>query len=112
LADLPRKNCWTLAEYVGDRDPHGMQHLPARASWDTDGGRDDGVTTVIDALGDTDGPPPYASRPLPKRVRAMLVKPGTKATAMPGAPPPRQPSDLSQVLASARPAIACRQRIR
>ncbi len=25
LADLPRKNCWTIAEYAGDGDPHGMQ---------------------------------------------------------------------------------------
>jgi len=32
LADLPRKNCWTIAEHAGDRDPHGMQHLLARAS--------------------------------------------------------------------------------
>lgn len=37
LADLPRKNCWTIAEHAGDRDPHGMQHLLARAVWDTDG---------------------------------------------------------------------------
>jgi hypothetical protein len=37
LADLPRKNCWTIAEHAGDCDPHGMQHLLARASWDTDG---------------------------------------------------------------------------
>jgi hypothetical protein len=27
LADLPRKNCWTIAEHAGDSDPHGMQHL-------------------------------------------------------------------------------------
>ena len=25
--DLPRKNCWTIAEHAGDSDPHGMQHL-------------------------------------------------------------------------------------
>ena len=41
LADLPRKNCWSLAEQAGDRDPHGMQYLLRRASWDTDGVRDD-----------------------------------------------------------------------
>ena len=33
LADLPRKNCWTIAEHAGDPDPHGMQHLLARASY-------------------------------------------------------------------------------
>ncbi len=27
LADLPRKNCWTIAEYAGDATPDGMQHL-------------------------------------------------------------------------------------
>ncbi len=48
LADLPRKNCWTIAEHAGEVDPHGMQYLLARASWDTDGVRDnlrDYVTT-------------------------------------------------------------------
>jgi hypothetical protein len=38
LADLPRKSCRTIGEHAGDPDPHGMQHLVARASWDTDGG--------------------------------------------------------------------------
>lgn len=36
LADLPRKTCWSIAEHAGERDPHGMQHLLGRASWDTD----------------------------------------------------------------------------
>src|SRR6476659_4618091 len=54
LADLPRKNCWTIAEHAGDRDPHGMQHLLARASWATDGVRDDLRDYVIGALGDPD----------------------------------------------------------
>jgi SRSO17 transposase len=55
LADLPRKNCWSIAEHAGDPDPHGMQHFLARASWDTDGVRDDLRDYVIGALGDTDG---------------------------------------------------------
>ena len=54
LADLPRKNCWTIAEHAGDRDPNGMQHLLARASWDTDGVRDDLRDYVIEHLGDDD----------------------------------------------------------
>jgi SRSO17 transposase len=37
LAELPRKNCWTIAEHAGDRSPDGMQHLLGRAVWDTDG---------------------------------------------------------------------------
>ena len=54
LADLPRKNCWTLAEHAGDRDPHGMQHLLGRAVWDTDGVRDDLREFVTGQLGDAD----------------------------------------------------------
>ncbi len=54
LADLPRKNCWTIAEHAGDADPHGMQHLLGRARWDTDGVRDDLRDYVIAGLGDGD----------------------------------------------------------
>jgi SRSO17 transposase len=35
LSDLPRKNCWTLAEYAGDTTPDRMQRLLERACWDT-----------------------------------------------------------------------------
>jgi hypothetical protein len=35
LSDLPRKNCWTIAEHVGDRSPDGLQHLLAEARWIT-----------------------------------------------------------------------------
>ncbi|MEN3615856.1 transposase [Plantactinospora sp. ZYX-F-223] len=35
MSDLPRKNCWTLAEYAGDRTPDRMQRLLERACWDT-----------------------------------------------------------------------------
>jgi SRSO17 transposase len=64
LADLPRKNCWTIAEHAGDASPDGMQHLLARAVWDHDGVRDDvrayvvehlaedGAVLVIDETGD------------------------------------------------------------
>src|SRR3546814_4867476 len=39
---------------AGDTDPHGMQHLLARASWDTDGVRDDLRDYVTEHLGDAD----------------------------------------------------------
>jgi SRSO17 transposase len=52
LAELPRKNCWTIAEHAGDAAPDGMQHLLARAKWDTDGVRDDLRGYVIEQLGD------------------------------------------------------------
>jgi len=41
LADLPRKNCWTIAEHAGNPNPDGMQHLLSRAVWDHDAVRDD-----------------------------------------------------------------------
>jgi SRSO17 transposase len=52
LADLPRKNCWTLAEHAGDASPDGMQHLLGRAVWDHDGVRDDVRDYVVEHLGD------------------------------------------------------------
>jgi SRSO17 transposase len=52
LAELPRKNCWTIAEHAGDPSPDGMQHLLARAKWDADGVRDDLRACVIEHLGD------------------------------------------------------------
>ncbi len=54
LAGLPRVNCWTIAEHAGESTPDGMQHLLARASWDTDGVRDDLRSYVVDHLGDPD----------------------------------------------------------
>lgn len=41
LSDLPRKNCWTIAEWAGETTPDGMQHLLNRAKWDADAVRDD-----------------------------------------------------------------------
>jgi SRSO17 transposase len=52
LVDLPRKNCWTIAEHAGEASPDGMQHLLARAVWDTDGVRDDLREFVVERLGD------------------------------------------------------------
>ena len=52
LADLPRKNCWTIAEHVGDPSPDGMQHLLGRAVWDQDKVRDDIRDYVVERLGE------------------------------------------------------------
>jgi SRSO17 transposase len=52
LADLPRKNCWTIAEHAGDASPDGMQHLLGRAVWDEDAVRDDIRDCVVEHLGD------------------------------------------------------------
>jgi SRSO17 transposase len=34
IGDLPRKNCWALAEQAGDATPDKMQRLLERAAWD------------------------------------------------------------------------------
>jgi SRSO17 transposase len=52
LADLPRKNCWTISEHAGDPNPDGMQHLLSQAVWDADAVRDDVRDYVIDHLAD------------------------------------------------------------
>jgi SRSO17 transposase len=55
LAELPRKNCWTIAEHAGDSSPHGMQHLLSKAVWDTDQVAADLRDYVIEHLGEPDG---------------------------------------------------------
>jgi hypothetical protein len=52
LADLPRKNCWRIAEHAGQASPDGMQHLLARAVWDADAVRDDVRGLLVEHLGD------------------------------------------------------------
>jgi SRSO17 transposase len=52
LSDLPRKKCWTIAEWAGEASPHAMQHLPWRAVWDVDGVRDDVREYVVEHLYD------------------------------------------------------------
>ena len=41
LAELPSKNCWTIAEHAGDASAGGMQHFLARGRRDADAVRDD-----------------------------------------------------------------------
>jgi SRSO17 transposase len=52
LAELPRRNCWTIAEHAGDLDPRGMQRLLSQAVWDEDGVRDDLRNYVAEQLGE------------------------------------------------------------
>ena len=54
LSDLPRKNCWTIAEHAGDATPDGMQHLLTRAVWDADKVRDDVRDVAVQRLGDAE----------------------------------------------------------
>jgi SRSO17 transposase len=52
LADLPRKNCWTIAEHAGQATPDGLQHLLAGAVWDHDAVRDDVRGYLVEHLGE------------------------------------------------------------
>ncbi|SCF82543.1 SRSO17 transposase [Streptomyces sp. MnatMP-M17] len=52
LADLPRKNCWTIAEWAGEATPDAMQHLLSRAKWDADAVRNDLCDYVVEHLHD------------------------------------------------------------
>jgi SRSO17 transposase len=52
LADLPRKNCWTIAEHAGQATPDGLQHLLSGAVWDHDKVRDDVRDYLLDHLAD------------------------------------------------------------
>src|SRR4051794_7898271 len=49
------RNCWTLAEQAGENRPWGMQHLLARAAWDTDAVAGELRGFVVDHLGAADG---------------------------------------------------------
>lgn len=55
LAPVQRKNCWQMAEAVGQRDPQPMQRLLYSARWDEDGVRDELQRFVIERFGDKDG---------------------------------------------------------
>jgi SRSO17 transposase len=52
LSDLPRKNCWTIAEWVEESTPDAMHHLLSRAKWDADQVRDDVRDYVVEHLHD------------------------------------------------------------
>src|SRR5918994_5207942 len=52
LADLPRKNCWTLAEHAGQATPDGLQLLLAGAVWDEHAVRDDVRDYLLEHLAD------------------------------------------------------------
>jgi SRSO17 transposase len=52
LADLPRKNCWTIAEHAGQATPDGLQHLLAGAVWDEHAVRDDIRDYLVEHLAD------------------------------------------------------------
>src|SRR6516164_338665 len=52
LSDAERKNGWQLAEFLGETNPDGVQHLLSRADWDADAVRDDLMAYVSEHLSD------------------------------------------------------------
>lgn len=85
LSDLPRKNCWTLAEHAGDATPDGMQHLLGRAVWDAEAVRDDvrGYETSSPAT-HAAGVPASSARVIIACARAGLVA-NSRSTGAPAA---------------------------
>jgi hypothetical protein len=67
LSDLPRKNCWTSAEWAGDRTPDGMQHLLGRAKWDADHCPPAWLVRLA-----TPPPGPIPDQPLPATSRSSM----------------------------------------
>jgi SRSO17 transposase len=55
LSPIERKNGWQLAEALGYRTPHGVQHLLGRAEWSAEAVRDDLLGYVRDHLADPQG---------------------------------------------------------
>lgn len=52
LSDLPRKNCWTIAEWAGEATPDGTQHLLCQTKREADQVRDDLPEYVVKHLHD------------------------------------------------------------
>lgn len=55
LAPLERKNGWTIAEYVGEKEPKAMQRFLNLALWDADVLRDRVCDYVVEHLNDSRG---------------------------------------------------------
>jgi SRSO17 transposase len=55
LAPIERKNGWTIAEYVGEKEPKAMQRFLNLTVWDADDLRDLNLDYVIENLGDPAG---------------------------------------------------------
>jgi SRSO17 transposase len=75
LAEVERKNGWTLAETAGDTGPQGMQRLLNFYAWDADGLRDDVRDAVVEALAD-------AERGVLIADETGFVKKGTKSAGV------------------------------
>jgi SRSO17 transposase len=75
LAEVERKNGWTLAETAGETGPQGMQRLLNFYAWDADGVRDDVRDAVVEALAN-------AERGVLIADETGFVKKGTKSAGV------------------------------
>jgi SRSO17 transposase len=55
LAPVQRKNCWQMAEVVGEQDPQPLQRLLYSARWDADEVRNELQCFVVEQFGDEAG---------------------------------------------------------
>ncbi len=55
LAPVQRKNCWQMAETVGEKDPQSLQRLLYSAQWDEEAVRDELQRFVVERFGDGAG---------------------------------------------------------
>ena len=55
LAPIERKNGWTIAEFVGEKEPKAMQRFLNLTAWDAEDLRDLNLDYVIENVGDPDG---------------------------------------------------------
>ena len=54
LMELEDYNCWSIAEAVGHRGPHRLQHLLSRAAWDDQQVLDTAAAWAVARLDDGD----------------------------------------------------------
>jgi SRSO17 transposase len=54
LMELEDHNCWSIAEAVGHRGPHRLQHLLSRAVWDEQRAVDAAAGWALEQFGDAD----------------------------------------------------------
>lgn len=55
LAPVQRKNCWQMAEMIGQEDPQSLQRLLYSAKWNADAVRDELQCFVVEQFGDEAG---------------------------------------------------------
>ena len=103
LSDLPRKNCWTIAEWAGDRTPDGMQHLLGRAKWDADQVRDDVSDYVVEHLHDDTAVLVVDETGDVKKAPTPSVSSASTPAPQAGSRTPRSPSTWSTPAAAGTP---------